>query len=92
MLAAPLHALTQKGAVFHWSCECDDAFQSLKHALTNPPIVAHPVFTQPFLLYTNASQDCVGAVLAQMQDKRERVIAHASHTLTAIENKWSTYD
>lgn len=92
VLAAPLHALTQKGAVFHWSTQCDDAFQSLKHALTSPPIVAHPVFTQPFLLYTDASQDCIGAVLAQSQDRKERVIAYASHTLTTAERKWSTYD
>lgn len=92
VVAAPLHALTQKGAVFKWSSECEEAFRSLKHALTSPPIVAHPIFTQPFLLYTDASQDCVGSVLAQIQDQKERVIAYASHALTTSEKKWSTYD
>ena len=88
-IASPLHALTQKGALFRWTAECEDAFQSLKHALTNPPIVAHPVFTQPFLLYTDASQDCIGAMLAQHQDKKERVVAYSSHTLSTSERKWS---
>lgn len=92
VVAAPLHALTQKGAVFKWSSECEEAFGSMKHALTSPPIVAHPIFTQPFLLYTDASHDCVGSVLAQMQDGKERIIAYASHTLTPSEKKWSTYD
>ncbi len=90
--AAPLHALTQKGAVFNWSSECEEAFRSLKHALSSPPIVAHPIFTLPFQLYTDASHDCVGSVLAQMQEGKERVIAYASHALTPSEKKWSTYD
>ncbi|KAL6471730.1 hypothetical protein MHYP_G00203800 [Metynnis hypsauchen] len=92
VIAAPLHALTQKGALFSWMPACEDAFQSLKHALTNPPIVAHPVFSQPFLLYTDASQDCIGSVLAQVQEQKERVISYASHTLTPSQRKWSTYD
>lgn len=92
MLDAPLHALTQKGAVFNWSSECDEAFRSLKHALTSPPIVADPVFTQPFLLYTDASHDFVGSVLAQVQDRKECVIVYASHALTASKKKLSTYD
>ncbi len=92
VVAAPLHALTQKGAVFNWSSECEEAFRSLKHALSSPPIVAHPIFTLPFLLYTDASHDCVGSVLAQMQEGKERVIAYASHALTPSEKKWSTYD
>lgn len=92
VIAAPLHTLTQKGAIFKWTVECEDAFQSLKHALTHPPIVAHPMFTQPFLLYTDASQVSIGSVLAQRRDNREHVIAYASHTLSTSERKWSTFD
>ena len=72
--------------------ECEDAFQSLKCALTHPPIVAHPIFTQPFLLYTDASQGSIGSVLFQRQDDKERVIAYSSHTLSPSERKWSTFD
>jgi hypothetical protein len=56
VMAAPLHSLTQKGAILTWTDVCEDAFQSMKHALTPPPIIAHPIFTQLFLLYTDASQ------------------------------------
>ncbi len=58
-LAAPLHTLTQKGAIFKWTVECEDAFQSLIHSLTHPLIVAHTNFTQPFLLYMDTSQDSI---------------------------------
>ena len=33
-IAAPLHALTKKNAVFRWTEECDGAFRSVKRSLT----------------------------------------------------------
>ena len=36
-IAGPLHALTRKHAVFHWSAECQTAFDSLKTLLTTSP-------------------------------------------------------
>lgn len=90
--SVPLHALTEKNAPFHWTVQCQDAFTYLKHALTNPPVVAFPDFTLPFFLYTDASCSAIGAVLAQRQGHQEKVIAYASHVLTKAERKWSTYD
>ena len=43
-IAAPLHALTQKDAVFHWSEDCQTAFDQLKTLLTTSPITAFPDF------------------------------------------------
>lgn len=54
--------------------------------------MAHPIFTQPFLLYTDASQGSIGSVLSQRQDDRDCIIAYASHTLSPSERKWSTFD
>ena len=51
----------------------------------------HPDFTHRFILYTDAFQVAVGAVLAQ-DDRLEKVVAYASHSLTAAERRWSTYD
>lgn len=87
-----LAAHTQKGALFSWTSDCDEAFRSLKHALTNPPIEAHPNISLPFLLYTDASQSCLGSLLAQVKNGNELVTAYASHTLTAAQQKWATYD
>ncbi len=67
--------------MFKWTIDCEDAFQSLKHALNHPSIVAHPILTQPFLLYMVASQDSIVSVLAQHQDSKKCVTAYASHTL-----------
>ncbi len=48
--------------------KCNHAFQTLKDALTSAPIVAHPDFMLPWLLYTDASNNCIGSVLTQVHD------------------------
>ncbi|CAL9686084.1 unnamed protein product [Knipowitschia caucasica] len=45
-----------------------------------------------FQLYTNASKDAVGAVLAQENDGLEHVVAYASQALTHTQKRWSTFD
>lgn len=54
--------------------------------------MCHPDFTNHFILYTDASQVAVGAVLAQNSEGLEKVVAYASQSLTAAERRWSTYD
>ena len=44
VIAAPLHQLTEKGTPFHWDAHCQQAFDSLKMALTQAPILAFPKF------------------------------------------------
>ena len=73
-IAAPLHALTQKDAVFHWSEDCQAAFDRLKTLLTTSPITAFPDFSQAFRLYTDASTAGLGVILAQVRDGKERII------------------
>ena len=54
-IASPLHALTKKDTVFHWSADCHDTFDRFKTLLTTSPITAFPDFSQSFRLYTDAS-------------------------------------
>ena len=63
-IAGPLHALTRKDVVFHWSPECQEAFDRLKTLLTTSPITVFPDFNLPFRLYTDASTAGLGAILA----------------------------
>ena len=59
--------LTRKNHVFTWDLGCEHAFQWVKKALANAPVLAHPDFTKQFTVWTNASIDDVGAV--SQQDK-----------------------
>ena len=87
-IAKPLTRLTEKDYKFNWTEECSEAFNSLKQMLITAPILAHPDFSKPFILDTDASDQAIGAVLAQRFDNKERVVAYASRTLTKTERKY----
>ena len=88
VIARPLHALTRKDAVFHWSLECQDAFDRLKTLLITSPITAFPDFSLPFWLYTDASTAGLGAILVQVQEGKERIICCALHSLNQAEKAY----
>ncbi|XP_039505665.1 uncharacterized protein LOC120461506 [Pimephales promelas] len=75
----------------HWDSTCETAFQNLKQELLKAPILAYADFTQPFLLYTDASNAGLGAVLAQEHQGVERVIAYASRSLHPAERNAANY-
>ncbi|KAG5265670.1 hypothetical protein AALO_G00245010 [Alosa alosa] len=90
--AGPLHALLKgtgggKTRSIDWSPDCEKAFQDLKESLLRAPVLAYADFSLPFRLYNDASLHGLGAVLAQVQEGRERVIAYASRGLLT----WSAW-
>ena len=64
------------------------AFVRLKEALTTPPVLAMPTDTGRFVLDTDASDESIGAVLSQIQDGEEKVIAYASRKLDKREKNY----
>ena len=63
-IARALHELTEKGKPFLWTTQCQQAFDSLKEAVTTAPILAYPVPGAPFIQDTDASNSGIGAVLS----------------------------
>ena len=88
-IAGPLHSLTKKGTAFRWTHECQTAFDRLKEALTNAPILAYPDFTLEFTLATDASDEGLGYVLGQVQTGREVVIGYDGRKLIPAEKNYS---
>ena len=87
-IARPLHQLTEKGAKFVWSENCTKAFNHLKQRLIEAPVLAYPAETGQFILDTDASQGGLGAVLSQVQQGVERVIAYYSRALSKPERNY----
>ena len=87
-IVRPLHKLTEEGREFMWSSDCEDFFTSMKAALTTTPVLAFPTLSDPFILDTDASNTGTGAVLSQVQDGQEKVIAYHSRTLSKSERNY----
>ena len=88
----PLIDLTRKGAQFSWDERCEEAFDHVKSVLVSPDIMAHPRSQGEFILDTDASDVCIGAVLSQVQDGTERVIAYGSKSLNKAERNYCVTD
>ena len=93
-IAIPLIRLTKKNVEFNWSAECQTAFDFLKESLTTVPVLAYPDPNKPYILYTDASDTCIGACLSQIDEetKGERPIYFLSHKLTTTQEKWPTIE
>ena len=81
-LAAPFNQLLRECVCFKWDESCQNAFDTLKHALVTAPVLAFPDFSQPFDLYVDASLEGIGMTLGQTQKGHEVAIAYAGHDLT----------
>ena len=84
-IAKPLYKLTEKGSQFVWSEACESASKLLKAKLTSTPVLAYPTSEDPFILDTNAS---VGAVLSQVRDGQEKVVAYYNRSSTKQERNY----
>ena len=88
-LAVPLYEITGKQR-FRWNKEKERAFQQIKKALTEAPVLAWPNRHDTFILDTDASDVAIGAVVSQLQNGQERVIAYASFGLSPEQRRYCT--
>lgn len=102
-VAFPLTELLKKDA-FQWTTNPQKAFDLLKQAMMEAPVLALPNFDEPFILETDASGLGMGAVLIQHGDpicyfskKLCPKLLHASTyvcelcAITSAVKKWRTY-
>ncbi|KAL1267687.1 hypothetical protein QQF64_033050 [Cirrhinus molitorella] len=71
-----------------WTEQHQSILEQLIDHLLQPPILAFPDFSEPFILHTDASAQGLGAVLYQKQNEKLRVIAYGSRTLSAAEKNY----
>ena len=92
VVAKPLFELLGSKTL-KWSENCQNAFELLKKALVEPPVLSYPdrsEGSQPLKLYVDASDVGAGACLAQDQQEEERPIAFISTTFSKAERRYST--
>nr|GEZ95464.1 putative reverse transcriptase domain-containing protein [Tanacetum cinerariifolium] len=87
-VARPMTKLTQRKVKFEWGDKQEAVFQLLKQKLCSAPILALPEGSEDFIVYCDASNKGLGAVLMQ----REKVISYALCPLKIHEKDYTTHD
>jgi len=90
-MASPLFELTKKDVAFVWNQNCQRAFDNLKRALVEAPILVRPDFEEPFCLDVDWSTKGVGVVLSQKEGRFEKVVAYVSKALTVVQGNFTPW-
>ena len=73
--------------------EAQQAFDILKEKICTTPVLAHPDYTKPFILYTNASYTGLGFILAQLDGNgNEHPIRYGGRSLFIAERNYTITD
>ncbi|XP_077560624.1 uncharacterized protein LOC144175419 [Haemaphysalis longicornis] len=93
-IAKPLTELTRKGAknVIDWNDDNERAFCTLKQNLSSAPILRAADTSKQFVLRTDASDKCLGAVLLQEYNGQLHPVSYASRMLSPRESRYSTVE
>ncbi|KXJ08900.1 Retrovirus-related Pol polyprotein from transposon gypsy [Exaiptasia diaphana] len=71
-----------------WTEKHSHALYRLIDYLVSAPILAYPDFSRPFMLYTDASKDGLGAAFYQEQESQIKKVGYGSRILTPAERNY----
>uniref|UniRef100_A0A1I7UWV7 RNA-directed DNA polymerase n=2 Tax=Caenorhabditis tropicalis TaxID=1561998 RepID=A0A1I7UWV7_9PELO len=98
-MASSLTPLTSPRVPWKWETEQEESFQNLIKSICEAPVLMQPDVeaaidgSRPFMIYTDASHQGVGAVLAQEgEDGEQHPIAFMSKSLSPAEKKYHITD
>ncbi|CAL2271628.1 unnamed protein product [Prunus armeniaca] len=78
---------------FKWEEQHQQAFEEIKHYLSNPPVLSPPKRGRPLKLYISASEISIGSLLVQdNKEGKEQAVYYLSRTLTEVERKYSAIE
>ena len=89
-IVQPLNNLIKKETKWHFGEECIQAFETLRTALMQQPILRQADLSLPFTLYTDVRGFAIGCILSQVDEKgAEYVCEYASRLLKGAETNYS---
>ena len=86
--AAPLTDLLKKNKAWEWTTKCQEAFEDLKKAICEEPVLNLPDHTKPYELHTDASDFAIGGVLMQ----EGHPVAYESRKLNDTERRYTVQE
>ncbi|KAF4411871.1 Transposon Tf2-6 polyprotein [Colletotrichum fructicola] len=91
--AAPLTYLTKKDVPYHWTDNCQQAFEKLKTALIMAPVLAKFDPERPTRVQPDSSGYAMGGELSQLNETNEwHPVAYHSRRYTSAESNYLIHD
>ncbi|KAK3273144.1 hypothetical protein CYMTET_18601 [Cymbomonas tetramitiformis] len=87
-IAEPLNRLLKDNAEFVWESEQQQAFDNLKSAICNAPVLQLPDQKLPYIMEVDGSGTHVGQVVLQDQGKGMKPCGYHSVTLSDTQRRW----
>ena len=82
----PIFKLLRKNQPVIWDGKCQQAFDTIKNYLMNPPVLQPPKPGKPLILYLAIEKVTIGAILAQEgEGKAEHAVYYLSKKLLQYE-------
>jgi hypothetical protein len=89
----PIYKLLKKDVKFEWNEESKQAFESIKDAICEAPVLISPDYDKDFQIFSFASEDTIVGVLPQKNDQgHDQPIAYMSRALQNSELKYPMFE
>jgi hypothetical protein len=89
-MVKPIHNLIKKDHSFSWIDDVEKDFVRIKKAISFALVLVKSSFEKYFIIYTNAIEEAVYAILLQCDDQNnEKHVAYISQSLSDDEFKYS---
>ncbi|MGH7974544.1 MAG: RNase H-like domain-containing protein, partial [bacterium] len=85
-ILAPLSKATSNSLRWKWTPEMQDAFDQIKAIISKKVLLSYPDFSKPFKVYTDASNEQLGAVIIQ----EKTPLAFYSRKLNSAQKRYTT--
>jgi hypothetical protein len=90
LMVKSIHNILKKHRSISWTDDVENSFIRIKKEISSAPVMAKPDFEKDFIIYTNATEEEVYAILLQCGDQNnEKHVAYLSQSLLDDEFKYS---
>jgi hypothetical protein len=90
VMVKPIHNLIKHYHSFSWTDDVENAFLRIKKEISSAPVLEKSYFEKYFIIYTNAIEEEIYAILLQSDDQNnEKLVAYMSQILSDDEIKYS---
>jgi hypothetical protein len=90
VMVKPIHNLLKQDRSFSWTDDVENSFVGIKKEISFAPVLVKPDFEKEFMIYINAIEEAVSAILMQCDDQGyEKPMAYMSQRLSNDEFKYS---